>query len=50
MGKDFFTAIKDRRTYYGISKETLVSDQRIQEIINEAVNYYSGRKTIPATR
>ncbi|KQL44899.1 nitroreductase [Brevibacillus choshinensis] len=39
MGKDFFTAIKDRRTYYGISKETVVSDQRIQEIINEAVKY-----------
>lgn len=39
MGKDFLTALKDRRSYYGISKEAVVSDSRIQEVINEAVKH-----------
>ncbi|OBA01675.1 nitroreductase [Paenibacillus polymyxa] len=39
MTKDFFTALKDRRSYYGISKEHVISDQRIQEIVEEAVKY-----------
>ena len=37
MAKDYLTAVKDRRTYYGISKEAPVSDARIQEIITHAV-------------
>jgi Predicted oxidoreductase related to nitroreductase len=37
MSKDFFTAIADRRTFYGISKEAVVSDDRIKEIIDQAV-------------
>lgn len=39
MIKDFYTAIKKRRTVYGISKETTISDERIQEIIKDAVKY-----------
>ncbi len=39
MTKDFYTAVKERRTIYGISKETTISDERIQEIINDAVKY-----------
>lgn len=39
MGKDFLTAVKERRTYYGLSKEAVVSNERIQEIVNEAVKY-----------
>ncbi|MDP4095590.1 nitroreductase family protein [Paenibacillus sp. P96] len=39
MSKDFFTALKDRRSYYGISKESVISDARIQEIVEEAVKY-----------
>ncbi|MGQ3481460.1 nitroreductase family protein [Paenibacillus sp. TY11] len=39
MSKDFFTALKERRSYYGISKEQVISDQRIQEIVEEAVKY-----------
>ncbi len=39
MSKDFYNAVKDRRSFYGISKESPVSDTRIQEIINEAVKY-----------
>lgn len=37
MSNDFYSAIKNRRTYYGISKESPVSDERIQDIINRAV-------------
>jgi Predicted oxidoreductase related to nitroreductase len=39
MSKDFLTAIADRRSYYGISKETVVSDERIKEIIEHAVKH-----------
>lgn len=39
MAKDFMTAVKERRTYYGISKEAVVSNERIHEMINEAVKY-----------
>ncbi|MFK4340101.1 MULTISPECIES: nitroreductase family protein [unclassified Paenibacillus] len=39
MAKDFFAALKERRSYYGISKEQVISDQRIQEIVEEAVKY-----------
>lgn len=39
MLKDFFTAVQERRTYYGISKETTISDERIQEIIEHAVKH-----------
>ncbi|WP_103109162.1 nitroreductase family protein [Brevibacillus reuszeri] len=39
MGKDFLTALKDRRSYYGISKEAVASDSRIQEVINQAVKH-----------
>ncbi len=33
----FFEAIKNRRSHYAINKEQVVSDEKIQEIINEAV-------------
>lgn len=39
MSKDFFTAVADRRSYYGISKESVVSDDRIKEIIEHAVKH-----------
>lgn len=39
MTKEFFEAIKNRRSIYAISKETVVSDERIQEIINDAVKH-----------
>jgi predicted oxidoreductase (fatty acid repression mutant protein) len=37
MSKDFNTAIKNRRSIYGISKEVSVSQDKIQEVINHAV-------------
>lgn len=39
MSKDFYTSVKDRRTIYGISNETTVSDERIEEVIRDAVKY-----------
>lgn len=35
----FFDALKNRRSYYGISKESTISDEKIQEIVEEAVKY-----------
>ncbi|MGC4376622.1 nitroreductase family protein [Fictibacillus sp. Mic-4] len=39
MSKDFYAAVKDRRSIYGISKEAVVSDERIQEVIEHAVKH-----------
>lgn len=39
MTKDFYAAVADRRTFYGISKETVVSDERIKEVIEHAIKY-----------
>ncbi|OBY81539.1 nitroreductase [Paenibacillus sp. KS1] len=39
MAKDFYTALKERRTYYGINKEVKVSDERIKEIVEFAVKH-----------
>ncbi len=37
MSLDFYSAIKSRRTFYGISSESTVSDDRIHQIIDQAV-------------
>ncbi|MGG3449298.1 nitroreductase family protein [Domibacillus aminovorans] len=39
MIKDLYTAIKERRSYYGINKEVQVSDERLKEIVEFAVKY-----------
>ncbi|NLZ49721.1 MAG: nitroreductase family protein [Clostridiales bacterium] len=39
MSKDFLTAIKDRRSIYGISKDSPISNDRIKELIEHAVKY-----------
>lgn len=39
MGKEFFSAVADRRTVYNLSKEAVVSDDKIKEIIDNAVKY-----------
>ena len=39
MSKNFLTAVADRRSYYGISKEPVVSDERLKEIIEHAVKH-----------
>ena len=39
MTKNFYEAIEGRRSYYAISKEKVVSDDKIKEIIEHAVKY-----------
>lgn len=39
MEKDFYEILKNRRTYYGICKDSKISDERIEEVINAAVKY-----------
>lgn len=39
MERSFFSAVKNRRTYYGISKESVVADERIRQIVEDAVKY-----------
>ncbi|PEM91809.1 nitroreductase family protein [Bacillus toyonensis] len=39
MTKDFYTALKERRTYYGINKEVQVSDEKIKEIVEFTVKH-----------
>ena len=39
MAKDFYSAVKDRRSFYDIIPESKVSDQRIEEIIKDALLY-----------
>ncbi|AVQ39032.1 nitroreductase [Clostridium botulinum] len=39
MKKDFYEAIEKRRTFYGISKEAVASDDRIKEVIEHAVKH-----------
>ncbi|RIX49322.1 nitroreductase [Paenibacillus nanensis] len=37
--RDFYTALKERRSIYAISNEQVASDERIKEIIHHAVKY-----------
>lgn len=37
--QDFYTAVEERRSIYGISKEKVVSDERIVEVIEHAVKH-----------
>lgn len=39
MSKDFYTAVAERRSIYGISKEISVTDAKIQEVIEAAVKH-----------
>lgn len=39
MEKTFFAAVKDRRSFYGIAKEAVVANERIQQVIEDAVKY-----------
>nr|WP_201260011.1 nitroreductase family protein [Tissierella sp. P1] len=39
MTMNFNQAVEKRRTYYGISKDKVVSDEKVQEIIEHAVKH-----------
>lgn len=50
MSKDFLKAVEYRRTFYGISKEAVVSDDRIKEIIDHAVKHTPSAFNSQSTR
>lgn len=50
MSKDFFQAIADRRSYYAVSKEHVVEDERIIEIVEHAVKYVPSAFNSQTTR
>jgi predicted oxidoreductase (fatty acid repression mutant protein) len=39
MSKDLYSAIKERRSIYGLNKEVVVSDERIAEVISNSVQH-----------
>ncbi|MEI4769100.1 nitroreductase family protein [Psychrobacillus sp. FJAT-51614] len=39
MTKSFYSAVQSRRSIYGISSEVVISDERINEVINLAVKH-----------
>jgi hypothetical protein len=39
MAKDFYSAVENRRSVYGISKDPVISDEKIQEVISHAVKH-----------
>ncbi|MDF9761183.1 putative oxidoreductase (fatty acid repression mutant protein) [Peribacillus simplex] len=39
MATDFLCSIEDRRSYYSLSKVSVVSDKRIKEVIDHAVQH-----------
>jgi uncharacterized protein len=39
VSMDFYAAMKNRRSIYGISKEPGISDERIVEVVEQAVKY-----------
>jgi uncharacterized protein len=39
MEKNFYNAVAERRSFYAISKETTISDDKIKEIIEHAVKH-----------
>ena len=39
MESNFFDAVKRRRTRYALSKDSVISEERIQEIVSEAVKH-----------
>lgn len=50
MAKDFLTAIRERRSLYAISKESPIPDQRIKEIIEEALKHTPSAFNSQSTR
>ncbi|MDR7855783.1 nitroreductase family protein [Tissierella sp.] len=39
MTKNFYEGLKERRSYYGISKENVISDEKLQELIEDVVKH-----------
>jgi len=50
VNKDFYTAVEKRRSIYTISKQSPISDGKIQEIIEHAVNHAPSAFNMQSTR
>ena len=50
LSTNLFAALRERRSIYGLSKEAPVSDERIREIIEEAVKYTPSAFNSQSTR
>jgi len=50
MKKDFYSAVAGRRSFYGIGKESVISDERIQEVVEHAVKYAPSAFNSQSTR
>lgn len=50
MVKNFFEAVADRRSFYGINKETVISDERIKEVIEHAIKHTPSAFNSQSTR
>lgn len=50
MTMNFYEAVKNRRTYYSINKDTVVSDEKIKEIIEHAVTHTPSAFNSQSTR
>ncbi|BCN30281.1 nitroreductase family protein [Anaeromicropila herbilytica] len=48
--KDFYSAVEERRTFYGISKDPVVADERIKEIVDHAVKHTPSSFNSQSTR
>ncbi len=50
MAKTFWEALQNRRSIYGLSDEKVVSEQRIEEIVKDAVTYTPSSFNSQSTR
>lgn len=50
MNKNFYEAIKERRSIYAISKESTISDDRIKEIVEDIVKHVPSAFNSQTTR
>lgn len=50
MVKNFYEAVANRRSFYGINKETVISDERIKEVIEHAVKHTPSAFNSQSTR
>ncbi|MDF2588897.1 MAG: nitroreductase [Anaerocolumna sp.] len=50
MNKEFLTAVADRRTFYGISKESVIADDKLKSLIEHAVKHTPSAFNSQSTR
>ena len=50
MEKNFYDVIKERRSYYGIGKEVIVPQEKIQKIVEHAIKYTPSAFNSQSTR